>query len=309
MSIRKVPTCINLSVSRSCFVQCLGCYNYFGKSKIILRTQTIIDFLTYANEVVGIKKVTICGGDPLSRLNIIDLLKKIRKMPYYINLDTVGTPFLGDVRTTFHDRIDVPFIEPKTITSLVDVIGIPIDGPTNQIITSFRSNRPNILNEQLTILKKLNEIDAKVCINTVVHKKNIESIIGIFKLIKDYKCIIKWQLFQYMPIGPLGYQNKENYEIDDNIFYEFKDSLLNEVQCCDFLVEFKSRESRKGIYLLVDSDGIAWIPKIIINSSWDQERDANNERYILGDINLKNKYDGIFEKYAEYLTMNEMLLN
>ena len=127
---------INISVARSCFVRCNGCYNHFGQSDKLVNTSTIIEFLKYAQSK-GITKVTICGGDPLSRPDIISLLEEIKRLGFFINLDTVGTSIIGNVQTVFFGQNDIPKIDSKKLASLIDLIGIPVDGSTNEIATNF----------------------------------------------------------------------------------------------------------------------------------------------------------------------------
>ncbi len=115
---------IILSAGRSCFVKCLGCYNFFGKSEDLTKTSIILDFLARAKRS-GIEKVTIGGGDPLSRPDIIDLLTQVKGMGFKINVDTVGTPLLGPAETIFFGHRQVNQVSANSISSLVDNIGIP----------------------------------------------------------------------------------------------------------------------------------------------------------------------------------------
>ena len=89
---------LNVFVSQSCFLHCKGCYSFSReeeKGKIV-STDNLIKFLEFAHSV-GVDKITLCGGDPLTRSDIIDLLEKIKKIGFNISLDTVGTSILNDV--------------------------------------------------------------------------------------------------------------------------------------------------------------------------------------------------------------------
>ena len=72
---------LNIFVSNKCFIYCRGCYSYSREEKCnkLLETDKIVDFLKYAYSK-GIRKVTLCGGDPLAREDIIYLIKKINKI-------------------------------------------------------------------------------------------------------------------------------------------------------------------------------------------------------------------------------------
>ena len=72
---------LNIFVSQRCFVSCKGCYSFSRNENFNqeLDTKTIVDFLKYAY-FRGIKKVTLCGGDPLTRKDIVNLLKQIKNI-------------------------------------------------------------------------------------------------------------------------------------------------------------------------------------------------------------------------------------
>ncbi|BDE09049.1 hypothetical protein [Lactococcus cremoris] len=93
---------------------------------------------------------------------------------------------------------------------MVDFIGIPIDGSTDEIIQLFRRGRKNFLDEQLKVLSFLEKINATVCINTVLHSGNFNDLNNIHSIISRFNNVRKWQIFEFMPIGELGYKNKKS---------------------------------------------------------------------------------------------------
>lgn len=292
---------INLSVGRSCFVVCKGCYNHFGSSPIPVSNQIILRFLDYVRQS-GISKVTLSGGDPLSRVDIIPLLEEIKKLGLFINLDTVGTAFLGATETVFFGRMPIKQVPAERLVELVDLLGIPLDGPNDEITRQFRSLRPDIFNEQLRILELLNKCNAKICLNTVVHKGNVESLGEMLPLVSEFSAIRKWQLFQFMPIGPLGYRNREQYVLDDSSFSDAATRLHAQLATSSFFgeVEFKSRGGRKGNYLLIDSDGNAWAPQTTSDPEWDAAHDASGQRHVFGNINQESDYPAIMKAASNH---------
>lgn len=288
---------LNISVARSCFVKCLGCYNHFGNSPNLISTDNILYFLSAAKKR-KFTRVTLCGGDPLSRPNIIDLLKKIKTLGFFISLDTVGTPILDEVKTIFYGSSLIPKVNEADIAKYVDLVGIPLDGPSNEIINLFRTERTNQFDEQTLILNKLSAVQAKICINTVVHQGNINYIEKMLPIVTDFDGIKKWQLFQFMPIGPLGYKNRNTYEISDEDFFllknkmtKYKDRLLKHID-----LEFKAKAERKGNYMFVDSEGLAWVPNIGMDEEWNECKDTTHKRLIIGDINILEDHEKILER-------------
>jgi MoaA/NifB/PqqE/SkfB family radical SAM enzyme len=276
---------INISVGRSCFVQCRGCYNYFGRHHEPIADTEIVRFLTYLSEH-GIHSATLSGGDPLSRPNILRLLCSIKDLGFRLQLDTVGTPLVRNAETIFFGRSVVAAINVEKLASTVDLIGIPLDGSSTALIQQFRRGRDGIYQEILETLDSLYRHGVPVCINTVAHQRNLHDLPNIARLIVGNLAVTKWQVFQYMPIGPLAFKSRSRYEITDQAF-ESATSDLPQIVAeygSRVQVEVKSRGSRKGNYMLVDSDGAAWTPATSSLEAWEPERDATPDRRIHGDI-------------------------
>ena len=284
---------VNIFVRNMCFVYCRGCYSYSREEKCnkLLETDKIIDFLKYAH-TKGISKVTLCGGDPLTRKDILHLIKEIKNIGMSISIDTLGTPFIRDVKVN-NDIINRIAIE--EISELVDCVGIPIDGSKNEIIRLFRPTKNDLLNEQISICKKLIDNKVNVCINTVVHKENLTDAKALTEVINKLGNISKWQVFQYAPLGKYGLKNRKFFEISDKQFEEFQADVLS-TSIFPEKIEFKKSKNRVNHYLLIDNSGNAWVPgfeKIIA----DFEGNVNSDRLIIGNIcNCNDR-----EKICEYV--------
>lgn len=283
---------INLSVARSCFVRCAGCYNHFGRPNADASTADIVRFLAFMRSE-GFGRVTLCGGDPLARPDLVDLLRQIASLGLHIALDTVGTPLLGSTQTRFYGRIDVEAVGPAVLASLVDLIGIAIDGSSNASVSAFRAGRPQLLDEQLAILELLDRAGARVCVNTVVHRQNHDDVPAIMGLLQPFGSIDQWQLFQFSPTGPLGYRNQHRFVLSDASFERLGSILDRQANVSGFLarIELKPFRDRVGNYLLVDSAGLAWIPGPLADGSG--ERVGTDTRVIVGDITIPETYEAI----------------
>ncbi|MBQ6497312.1 MAG: radical SAM protein [Bacilli bacterium] len=282
---------LNIFVSNRCFIYCKGCYSYSREERCnaVLSTKVIEKFLKYAYDY-GIKKVTLCGGDPLARNNIINLLEKVKDIGFSISIDTVGTPLLRDVSI---GKKVIEQVDAQKISKLVNFVGIPIDGSSNEIIRLFRPTRRDILGEQIAICNILNDNKVKVCINTVVHKGNVKDAKKMAKIIKEIGAY-KWQLFQYAPLGKYGFINKEKFEISEKEFDKFKEDILKECSESEIKIEFKKNRDRVKNYILIDNSGNAWIPefeKIITAENPD------SGRLIIGNI----KHEDDWEKICQYV--------
>jgi len=281
---------LNIFVSQKCFLYCKGCYSFsrIEKCEQIVPTKIIVEFLRYAYNK-GIDKVTLCGGDPLTRKDIINLLKQIKKIGYLISLDTVGTSIIKGI--VVNDKIIVNKTHAKEIVQFVDTIGIPIDGSTSNIFKLFRQTNSDLLQEQLNICEELHKYGGKICINTVVHKGNLHDAIDLSNIIKKLNYIKKWQIFEYAPIGKFGTLNREMFEISEEEFNDYKSRVLKTFDD-EKKVQFKAFKDRNNAYMLVDNSGNAWVP------IYDKEQVNNQnieieERKIIGNINNISDWDNI----------------
>ncbi|WP_028546745.1 radical SAM protein [Paenibacillus taiwanensis] len=283
--MKMINRSVQLSGGNKCFVRCPGCYNFFSNKDYL--TKDLLHFLFELKERTGIPKITMAGGEPLARWDMPYILRNLKKMGYRINLDTVGLSLIKDVEIGTNKIVNK--ISAEDIVHSVDIIGIPFDGSTDYIINHFRRNLK--VNEIIRILEELSLKGANLCINTVVHKNNIDDIINIFNLIKGYQNIKKWQLFQFMPIGPGGYKNRLKYELSDEDFNSLE-KILTSFNNTSIEIQLKSRLNRKNKYLLIDGEGIVWVPQQNNHDYWLSE-DENNERILLGNIAEKDAVNSI----------------
>ena len=273
----KIEKKINLCISKYCFLKCKGCYNNFCALPEITYEQ-IITFLEYAKNE-GLERVTLSGGDPLTRTDIDKIISKCIDLNLKVNMDTVGLPFISDTKILGEDKTIEKFTN-YNLLKKIDVIGIPLDGASNEIISNFRIYKDNLFNEIIEILNIFEKNNINVCINTVLHKQNIRDLNNILNVVNRYNCIKKWQIFQYMPIGPLGKKNEELFSIDRIEFNNAKEELLK-INKSNINIEFKASEERAHNYMLIDSSGKAY------------KVDLANKMETFGNISDKKTWENI----------------
>ncbi len=269
---------LNLFVSNECFFYCKGCYSLskFEQRGKCLTIDEITAFLKFVRSK-GVDRVTLCGGDPLTRSDIIPLLEKINVIGLKVSLDTVGAVLLKDIELAGKTlkRIDV-----AQISKLVDIIGIPIDGSTDEICRKFRNSSRFSLEEQIEICKLLHKHNIRICINTVAHRQNLDDSTALCKTVENLGFINKWQIFQF---SPQSRNCKEEYEITLDEFETFKNSITENFKGENTSLEFKNCSDRKNLYTMIDNDGNAWIP------TFSEGYNDINKRSVIG--NIKNQTD------------------
>lgn len=270
-----------LSAGRSCFVACRGCYNHFSRDRELIDTPVLLDFVAKLRQEFGLSKITVGGGDPLTRPDLIKLLAGLRRLGLRINLDTVGTAFLRDAQIRFMGRGIAAQVDASSVVALVDSLGIPLDGCTDASIRTFRHH--GSFADQEAVLSLLDRLDAPVCANTVVHARNRSEVPQLADLISRHPSVRAWQLFQFMPLGPLGWRNRGQFLISALEFQSAARSA-HELGAAGVKVIAKSAASRKNRYLLIDTAGVIWVPSQMI----DHARTAADEtplRRLVSHIN------------------------
>lgn len=264
-----------IQASNRCPCYCPGCYNHF--SKVEISTEQILTFALKYKGFFNTKKITLSGGDPLLRNDIVRLIDGLLDMQIEVSVDTVGLELLK--RNS----------ELIRVLKKVNMLGVPLDGITDSTLDSFRKGL--FIAETKQVIDVAKNCSMKICINTVVHSKNIHEIIEIAEYIKTVGCVEKWQLFQYMPIGPRGVQNARVYSIPDEKFKSIEKDIVSYIFNNQIKIECKSLASRKNKYIMLGADGFIWYPRQTDKESWDFKNDSNADRIIVGHINNERVFD------------------
>ena len=272
---------------------CPGCYNYFGDT--VAPTADLLNFVSEYARHFGLRKITVGGGDPLTRTDIVTLLRGIKGLGLKINLDTVGTNIVADAEIRFMGKGTVAKVNPEDLVESVDLLGIPIDGSTTEKARLFR--RFYDLPHQMRVLEALSRAGARVCINTVAHIGNLDDLANIARIVADQACVVEWQIFQFMPIGPLGFRNRERYNVTTSQYEQAVAPLEVLLSESGINLKAKSASGRKNRYLLIDSDGQAWIPRQNDDEGWTME-DQNGERRIICNISDANAIEALQREFA-----------
>jgi hypothetical protein len=277
-----VPDRLNLAIARDCFVSCRGCYSYFGRVEPDLPR-----LLSSVSRFVklGVHSVTIAGGDPLTIKGILAFLIELRRIGIRsIKLDTVGTGLAG---STTLDRIPRESSDRSTLPALierVDWLGIPLDGWSEKTVSLFRAGRAQLYRETRELLDAADLCagHSMIIINTVAHAVNLHGVHLIAKEVLKHRAICHWNVFQFSPTDGVPKAVNEAYCISDEMFdaarKAWQETPASRVAAAHGIdVEFKSTRSRLGQYLLVNSDGAAWMPDqhgrtISLGPVFDRER-------------------------------------
>jgi Radical SAM superfamily len=260
-----LPERLNLAIGKRCFVTCQGCYTHFGQHEPELKRllESVSRFVD-----LGVRNITISGGDPLTINNLLFFLDDLRRSGVQsIKLDTVGTHLL-DISP--RERVTAGFEGRPSLNSLMkrlDFMGIPLDGWSNATVSLFRAGRPQLYEETIELLDAIDGTTAcpMVIINTVAHAMNLSGLSRIGQEILRHPAVCHWNIFQFSPTDQVSTEINAAYYITDPMFHTaekaWRDSpASHSATAKGITTEFRSVRSRLGQYLLINSDGVAWVP-------------------------------------------------
>jgi hypothetical protein len=212
---------------------------------------------------LGIKAVTISGGDPLTIRDLPDFLRSLRALGVSsIKVDTVGV----GLRQSPHAKDDATLVL-RDLMSVTDFLGIPLDGWSNDSVLLFRYGRRELYVETVALLEVLDRMSqsSRIVINTVLHRGNLSGLDRIGAEVLLHPAICHWNIFQYTPTDQASADSNARFFVKDDAFARAEAAFMSQLDRSTAVqprpsIAFRKSADRLGQYLLVNSDGEAWLP-------------------------------------------------
>jgi MoaA/NifB/PqqE/SkfB family radical SAM enzyme len=253
--MRVLPERLNLSIGNLCWLRCPGCYSYFGQGPPML-DRIAVSVREFVG--LGVDRVTISGGDPLRIAGLVDFLTRLRQLRVRsVKLDTVGTAFLPSQRTRYEFSLE-------NVLEKLDVLALPLDGWSNASVGLFRTGRPKLYDETCHLLSCLDDCSSRcrIHVNTVLHRRNVGGVCAILQRLMSFRCVSHWSVFEYTSTDQATDSVNRKFRLVSGEFLDVRRrvSAVAEDYGVGFEIEFASISERLGRYLLINSDGHAWVP-------------------------------------------------
>jgi len=273
--MEKFPEVAFLKLTSKCNHNCRYCYDSKKHPDMeFSELKKLFELLSKG----GVKALVLSGGEPLIREDIPDIFKEIKKCGMKMYLDTNGDFF---------------FRYKEAINENVDILGLPLDYASGEHSFRNKENFDNVL-KILEYYSKENRARPLIRVGTVITQENIDYLQDIAELLKKYK-IDTWKIYQFLPLGPNGYSNRETLLIDSVTFIN-KTEIIRKNYSNYFKIVTASRETRTKAYFFISSDGTLFMP-------------IDNEVYH-GDMELGNIFEkGIVAKWQKQVHMRNYLDN
>jgi radical S-adenosyl methionine domain-containing protein 2 len=217
----------------NCNLSCGFCYRTRGPALTFEDAKRLVSTVRTA----GAQRIVFAGGDPSLRPDIGQLVDW-----------ALAVQLLVEIQTNAH-HVTPAF---KDALLRTDLVGLSLDGATEEVHDRFRSTRGNF-KRVFDLLDFLEEADVQVIIRTVVARPNYESIIDLGEKLRTRKNICKWSLLEFSPIGS-GHLNRSIYELDRSRFDDLGRQAIEEYGE-DLEIDLYRLEDKVGTYVLLTPDG------------------------------------------------------
>lgn len=200
---------VSFNFLNSCNMRCAFCYLPFdGLESDISHWKRVLRRLVE----LGTHSITFGGGDPFKYPDFMDVLRFVRTDLPEISFVTLDTNGIGLRRELFRE-----------LPSLVDVLGLPVDGFTEKTHGSMRSSKAHLA-RVLHLVDALHE-RMPLKINTVISRRNIGEIGDIGQLLSNFK-ISWWSLYEFWALGDAALDNEDDFSLPRDAFRNVSDAIM-----------------------------------------------------------------------------------
>lgn len=248
-------------LTSKCNYNCSFCFKIPNKKDI---TQKQAEKILLQLKEANVKKISFGGGEPLLWSgDIFSLIKKTKKLGIVTMLTTNGSLLTKE--------------KLEKLKGNLDWITLPIDGSDEE--HQVKTGRPK--DHFTKILKLLNTLESsnfKVKINTVLSKRNLDDIENIAKLVKKYKIIKRWKVFQFFPIRHTALTNRKSHEITEKQFKEIENKVKKILKDSDCEIYFSANTDFESSYFTINQSGLVQVSR-------------NGKDTVLGDLRKQSVKD------------------
>lgn len=213
---------------------CFAPFNYLSEVPTLELYLNICDHISK----LGFTRITLCGGEPTLVPELIQIIDRLNKLGIEIVFYTNG--------------INVGKI--KSIADKLALLSLPLEYPRLNQLEWFRSKKSQEGTFQcLEYFEFKKPSNLKIKIGTVVNRHNIEVIEELYEVIRGYKSIDIWRLYQFSPAGR-GLINQNQYTVSDEEFDHLK-LRLEKKHFEKPILSFRTRKKAYGYCIDLDPVG------------------------------------------------------
>eukprot|EP01025_Chloroclados_australasicus_P028682 TRINITY_DN2840_c0_g2_i1.p2 TRINITY_DN2840_c0_g2~~TRINITY_DN2840_c0_g2_i1.p2 ORF type:complete len:358 (-),score=17.80 TRINITY_DN2840_c0_g2_i1:383-1327(-) len=206
-----IPISVNLHLIKSCNYKCKFCFatfNDIGHVQPYLALKDSIELLNML-KAAGTEKVNFVGGEPTIHPHIKQLLQHSKEIGFVVSIVTNGS-YLDKVLDT-HGQF-------------IDWVGLSVDSAIESIQLELQRGNGDHVKNSLKLFQRLNSMQIKTKLNTVVTRLNWREDMSWFVEQADP---IRWKVFQVLPVDGQNDGKVEDLLINRDQFNYFLDVHKN----------------------------------------------------------------------------------
>lgn len=236
MNIISAPLRVHLTVTQECQLRCRHCSQ---KSRDAAPNELTLEELEKLFDdlaTTGVCEVTIAGGEPFMRPDIVQIITYARQKGLNVNLSTTGL---------FVSRVAAKKLAEVGLKS----IRVSFDGSTEKSYDYFRGKK-GAYRRAMRGIKALREIFDKtpITIHSTIMKQNMNELLTLARLVQKLKCDV-WSVDYVKPQGYAAQDtrmllSKEESETVFKALSRIADNSSVKVE----MAHFPYRTQRKVIY-------------------------------------------------------------
>ncbi len=187
---------------------------------------------------MGITNIVLTGGEPLIRPDIVDIATHLFMSNYRVTLSTNA----------------MLLRQRESILQYIHEIGIPIDGPTEEVTSRVRPGPRGALHAAINALELVGNHYPLIetTIRTVLVPQNRDYLPEIAENIVSRYPECRWKIYQPTRIG-YAVPNWQSLEVGNKDFDEATSALTREFPNLHVITQHAS--DQQGNYLLIGPDG------------------------------------------------------
>lgn len=217
---------VALDITYGCTMNCVHCFNSSGGNRVVHKELSDEDWMILVKDIIQLKPdtVCICGGEPLTRKNLLLKIIAYIKNSEYGNIIQVNFVSNGEL------------IDEQTAKEIkeagTDLVQISLDGHNNETCKVLR-NKENAFDIAIRAIKNLKKFNINTATAFVPHKLNYQHFSETYKIQKE----LGVKMIRLQPLMLLGRakQYLKEYELSSK---EYR-ALLKEVN----LLKLKNKNS------------------------------------------------------------------
>jgi MoaA/NifB/PqqE/SkfB family radical SAM enzyme len=189
---------------------------------------------------LGFRTITIGGGDPFQYGFVRSTIRRASAAKLFVHVDTHAKSLIQSDETM------------KLLLDAVDLLGLPLDGPSALIHDQMRSS-PGHFDLLQARFRWLQDFRERVKVNTIVSARNISSLNRLARLVQSI-APKRWSVYHYWPLGPAT-SVVDSHRLSIGEFTAATSQISETTDMQSTTVEVNCHDDRRLTYPIVHHDG------------------------------------------------------